>query len=87
MEDKCEKCKHKTRRGWEYPCSICDVAYNGEESKFEPKTNADRIRNMSDEELAEFLHEYSNHTCLYCKDCGVSCKKQNLEWLQKECEV
>ena len=50
------------------------------------QTNADRIRSMSDEELAEFLHDYSNHACSYCKGCGVSCKSHNLAWLQSEVE-
>ena len=49
-------------------------------------TNADKIRSMSDEELAEFLHDYINHTCSYCKECKSSCTKQNLEWLQSEAE-
>ncbi len=51
-----------------------------------PKTNADKIRAMSDEELAEFLHNYVNHTCLYCKECGSSCVEHNLKWLQSEAE-
>lgn len=61
-----------------------------------PKTNADRIRNMSDEELAEFLETYS--ICEHCKyDSNHSCTLQNpcvhalaqaiaLEWLQAEVE-
>lgn len=51
-------------------------------------TNADRIRNMSDEELAKFLTFNA-----YCEECYVakedccclpdgSCKKKHLEWLQ-----
>ena len=61
-----------------------------------PMTNADRIRNMSDEELAEFLETYS--ICEHCKyDSNHSCTLQNpcvhalaqaiaLEWLQAEVE-
>lgn len=61
-------------------------------------THADRIRNMSDEELAEFIQEMAN-TCLvdfmgYAdKDCDkISCKDCEakaptiLEWLQSEAE-
>ena len=48
---------------------------------FVPKTNADRIRSMTDEELAEML---CSGTCKYChsynKDCDI------LEWLRKEVE-
>jgi hypothetical protein len=64
------------------------------------KTNADRIRNMSDEELAEFIQKME-YTCFVnfigCanKDCGqgkISCRDCRakaptiLEWLQSEAE-
>lgn len=64
------------------------------------QTNADRIRNMSDEELAEFIHKMEV-TCFvdiigYAnKDCGqgkISCRECRakaptiLEWLQSEVE-
>lgn len=56
------------------------------------KTNADRIRNMTDEELAEFLAYNA-----YCEECYVkkddsccypdgTCKQKHLEWLQSEAE-
>lgn len=63
-------------------------------------TNADRIRNMSDEELAKFIQK-REYTCFvdfigYAdKDCGqgkISCKDCRekaptiLEWLQSEAE-
>lgn len=57
-----------------------------------PQTNADRIRNMSDEELAEFMAYNA-----YCEECYVkkddsccypdgTCKQKHLEWLQSEAE-
>ena len=48
----CNKCKYEKTDRYSYPCSFC--VHNAEEH-FQPKTNADRIRNFSDEELAEFL--------------------------------
>ena len=56
------------------------------------RTNADRIRNMSDEELAEFLAYNA-----YCEECYVekddsccypdgTCKQKHLDWLQSEAE-
>ena len=60
-------------------------------------TNADRIRNMSDEKLADYLleiartkgenmyicnHDDHNGTCLK----GETCEECTLEWLQKEVE-
>ena len=55
-------------------------------------TNAERIRNMSDDELAEFLAYNA-----YCEECYVkkddsccypdgTCKQKHLEWLQSEAE-
>ena len=46
-----------------------------------PHTNADRIRNMSDEELAEFLITLKN-TCGEEYEGEVSC----MEWLHSEAE-
>ena len=75
-------CKHNSNSRDNEPCCRCDSR----------KTNADRIRNMSDEELAEFMSE--NTSYYYC---GVRCKDRPksptesscfmwLEWLQSEAE-
>ena len=56
------------------------------------ETNAERIRNMTDDELAEFLAYNA-----YCEECYVkkddsccypdgTCKQKHLEWLQSEAE-
>ena len=59
------------------------------------QTNADRIRNMSDEELAELIASSSNFNCAdYCdsftKGCTFNCGKKDreiaLKWLQSEAE-
>ena len=44
-----------------------------------PKTNADRIRSMSDEELAEFLANFAWD--------NEPTKKDTYEWLQSEVKV
>ena len=54
-------------------------------------TNADRIRKMTDEELAEFMcHNVSNGTvnCAFCSAEEFCRMGHNgwFEWLQKECE-
>lgn len=75
-------CKHNNNSRDNEPCCRCDSKH----------TNADRIRNMSDEELAEFMSE--NTSYYYC---GVRCKDRPksptesscfmwLEWLQSEAE-
>lgn len=52
------------------------------------KTNADKIRSMTDEELSKWLYEtvYHEATNLFaCKDISCKdCKKCYLDWLQTE---
>lgn len=59
------------------------------------QTNADKIRSMSDEELAECIFGVSigSAPCVKCSDdcdfCELSdedCKKKTLEYLQSEAE-
>ena len=84
-------CKHNHNSNSDEPCCRCDSKH----------TNADRIRNMSDKELAEFIHKMEV-TCFtdiigYAnKDCGqgkISCRECRakaptiLEWLQSEVKV
>lgn len=76
-------CKHNSNPRDNEPCCRCD-------SK---RTNADRIRSMSDEELAEFnlcLHmvnwKKGNYdTCVHPNDKDA-CKKCMLDWLRSEAE-
>ena len=64
----------------------------------DPRTNGDRIRAMSDEEIAEAIyHGISSDACDYCKEndhhcTGHTCqgkagKEVILEWLQQPAEV
>lgn len=54
-----------------------------------PKTNADRIRSMSDEELAEFMKPYDSG-CPRWKEMPIPCSKRTncrecwLDWLREE---
>ena len=62
-----------------------------------PITNADRIRMMTDEELAEYLFERGNGwencygICAYQNECGAPhyrkfCVEQVVKWLKQEAE-
>lgn len=80
--ESCEKCKYRYKSDCEYPCERCVHGCVVKEY-YEPMTNADRIREMSDEELAEHFSElikdtYENE---YCKDVN-----DWLNWLQSEVE-
>lgn len=64
------------------PCCRCDIKH----------TNADRIRNMSDEELAESIMCPAEYDLGFNKECecngemNINCCKCTLEWLQSEAE-
>ena len=76
-------CQHNSNLRDNKPCCRCDSR----------PTNADRIRNMSDEELAELLFNKSRcDNCFAncndrdnCPSLG-SCYSRHLEWLQSEAE-
>ena len=78
-------CKHNSNSRDSEPCCRCDSR----------QTNADRIRNMSDEELAEIITGRLNFDCSdYCDSfsagCAFNCNKKEreiaLKWLQSEAE-
>lgn len=91
---KCKNCIHLDRQGW------CEEMVDSPEPNrerecyyFEQMTNADRIRAMGDEELAECFASFVKTSLpdKYCKDfyqCKSSddCKECMLEWLKKEVE-
>ena len=75
-------CQHNNNSRENEPCCRCDSR----------QTNAERIRNMTDEEFAEFLAYNA-----YCEECYVkkddyccytdgTCKQKHLEWLKSESE-
>lgn len=67
-----------------YQCPHC-FAEMGETRK-SPKTNGDKIRQMSNEELAVLL---DNSQCAFCSIgiCNSRCIEWHLEWLRKEMSV
>ena len=78
-------CQHNNNSRDNEPCCRCDSR----------QTNADRIRNMSDEELAETIHSIScnateistcKEECLKCEQPDSYCVRNIMEWLQSEAE-
>ena len=68
-----------------FECPVCGHKNNT------PKTNGDRIRAMSDEELAKMLTLAGEvFTCLKCmenvEECSMKCDEQCLEWLKQPAE-
>ena len=75
-------CQHNSNSRDDEPCCRCDSR----------QTNADRIRNMSDEELAEFIEQISTDS-METISFGTKeykeiweRKETALEWLQSEAE-
>ncbi len=86
-------------------CRYCkaDCGFGGEDRQrdckgYVPVTNADKIRAMTDEELATFLETFG--CCHYCSEhhrlggarfysdekCDGHCQDHLLEWLQRPVE-
>lgn len=82
----CDRCKEYAR------CCLNYDGYNCRRSRTVEPTNADRIRAMSDEELAEFLYNvwkeqdtFSKEVCESCGDTDIGCRPNCwLDWLRKE---
>lgn len=81
--DKCSGCKYRIAPGGWEACDGC-IHDEGLKDRYEPMTNADRIRNMTDEELVDVIHcplvEVDGcHT-------GKSCALCILRWLRSPAE-
>ena len=91
----CKQCKHIDRCMSEasFLGQVFDPDYDGEHScrEFDTFTNADRIRAMSDEELAVFLGKLVHcGGCQMRDNCKVDdlpCNNVLLEWLKQPAEV
>lgn len=79
----CSGCKHLNERGYcEFTACIIPCTVSAFIPEVKPQTNADRIRAMSDEELAEYLYVKT------CEDGYPQFTSRNdwLEWLRQEAE-
>ena len=94
----CDDCRYCELEGTEEPCKSCKATAEGftnwKEREHPTMTNADRIRAMSDEEMAVFLYEWSplefcGHVCPRLRDdipCKGECFEMRREWLQQPCD-
>lgn len=75
MKD-CINCKHRECWEYAYPCNSCtDIDPTGKPTNWEAQTRADRVRAMTDEELAEWLDNNTYRFQIY---------KDWLDWLKQE---
>ena len=82
------KCKYKHE---EYCSYIDQYCVEGPCKYEEPQTNADRIRAMTDEEMAEFMSnkvdcQYCNVKTEWCSESEIACRRGWLDWLKQEAE-
>lgn len=87
----CKDCDYVGRPTYDFPCSRCDMTKGSPFCCYEHEekpTNADRIRAMSNEELARFLlMEVVNDKCYgICRGSCTSndCISGIVEWLNSE---
>lgn len=79
----CKNCKHNYKpRSCEPKCSRMCENY----SDYEPITNADRIRQMTDGELAEFLFEVEYRRSVFGNGAKWKSEEDALKYLQEEVE-
>jgi len=81
----CDTCGHQ----YSDVCGGCE-SLDGVPVKYKKKTNADRIRAMTDEELAEFFSKvFGCSRCpIYeeCKNHAIGCYYKLFIWLKEECK-
>ena len=95
----CQKCNNLVNDWCEKVIDSPDPDMQRDCQHFCEKTNADRIRSMSDEELATHLHDigWDCHLCaehgrldneplLRGEKCDEKCVEHCLEWLQQPAE-
>ena len=93
----CKKCNNLINDWCEKVIDRPDPDIQRDCPHFREKTNADRIRSMSDEDLA--MHLNVGWECSLCKeqiwinnkfslgDCDMNCVGHCLEWLKQPAEV
>ena len=83
MDDKCKLCKNR-----EEMCndsmSMRNLCKRNGFDAFSPVTNADKIRQMSDEELAEFLAK--NQKIGDVEQCENGYRQMWFDWLKQKVE-
>ena len=91
MRKDCSSCKHDEFCWMDGYCDDC-LAGNPPTrweaaDHYEPDTNADRIRNMTDEELAQFLWQFNLEDVAREPEFEYFLTKRGLEnWLKSSCE-
>ena len=97
--DNCKDCDSKCNHAGKDRVFVCPKGVSCKVKKETPMTNADRIRAMSDEEMATHLYDigWDCHLCadhrkldneplLRGEKCDEKCVEHCLEWLRQHAE-
>ena len=85
---KCKNCKNLVNDWCDVKCDSPDTELVRNCTGFEQMTNGDRIRAMSDEELAKFLDDCNSHGCVCpARDCRATCYECIVDLLKQPAEV
>lgn len=86
MKADCITCIHEDKSPMSETCVSCGIAMKNYEPRT-PPTNADRIRAMTDEELAAWREKCCPDRDNSAEDCWKeSCELCWLDWLKEEVE-
>lgn len=80
-EKSCSTCRYQDKGEDEAPCVKCSKRY---QNNYTPMTNADRIRQMTDEELAEVIMCHMGDWICDDAHIDMSCIECTLRWLKEE---
>lgn len=85
---KCKNCNRLKNHWCEAVIDSPDEDMIRDCQHFSQKTNADRIRAMTDEELMKFIEDTGIAGCPYpAMSCRASCQVCILDWLKQPAEV
>lgn len=92
----CSRCGYGGKHLSAPPCTACPAYPQETKNNAQLPTNADRIRAISDEALAEFLEKVHEYPCEACCNNLSSCRRNNamepvckrhyFAWLQQPAE-
>jgi len=81
--DGCKGCRYERENADSIYCQGCKQSAV---DKYEKRTNADRIREMTNEELAEFLFKVNNAYVQPCMTGETDCKWEDYPTHDKGCK-
>lgn len=83
--EKCATCKRSSKADGYVVCANC-IHNNSRKDRYEPLTNGDRIRNMTDDEMAKIINRGCPPGGTECSGSNGRCGLCWLDWLRSPVE-